>query len=87
MQDRGSELPRINLPTLFGKSGCAPKWGSEGGQEGSKRPRSATSQRPITTLQRPQVIFQTVSLRTPLNSGNKKGRAPSPSGQALGRTR
>jgi hypothetical protein len=57
------QLRRISLPKLSGKSGCAPKWGSEGGQEGSKRPRWATSQRPITTIRRPQVIFQTVSPR------------------------
>src|SRR5215216_2275857 len=76
MHDPASELRRILLPKLFGNSQWIPNRGSESGQEGSKESRSAASWRHRRVLEMPSAIFQTVSPRTRVNKGKRKGRDP-----------
>src|SRR5215203_7317607 len=68
------QLRRIHLPKLFGKSGWAPKEGFRRRTKGSKQSRSVASWRRRSTVERPSAIFQTVSPRTPVNKGIKKGQ-------------
>src|SRR5215203_4437753 len=67
MQDPASELPRIPLLKLFGKSGWLQDRGSESGQMGSKGHQSAASCRQRSPVEGSSAIFQTVSLGTSVN--------------------
>jgi hypothetical protein len=73
MQDRANELPKINLPKLFGKW---PEASPARFFEARKRPIWAASP-PLGRLLTPDSaripIFQTVSPRNPLNKGMKQG--------------
>ena len=73
-----SEVPRINLPKLFGKSDQVPNQDSGGRQEGVKELRSAASCRQRSKVEKPSAIFQTVSPRTPVNKARRAEAALRP---------
>jgi hypothetical protein len=74
MHDPAFEFRRIPLPKLFGNSEWVPNRGYESAQKESRESRSAACWCQRSVLETPSAIFQTVSPRTWVNKGKRKGR-------------